>query len=550
MQEISVLGLVASSFAATKSQPIPELKLFEKLFLSRYTPWRGVLLSASFHCLVIFVLVPLSYLLPDSEEEAWRRHARLLHALEVQIPDRLYFTPQQPEPPKPPAERPPEQKPAAEPKQVAKAGAAALAPKLEAPRILPRKFRLPDLPQKLDADQTLIQPHLPPDLALKAQVKLPQLFLQSPDVPRPASRKFVEPGRSGPPNVVAKLDAPPELAMPGQVPADVQIASMLTGPEEALLHLPRPTLQARAFRPPTSGGSGRGASVNPTLGEPVSVLSWSADPAPLKDRITFPLGNQIGRMPVSPPDAPVGIPSAASGSPTGVAGAIGEGSGEGNGAGVGAGAGDGDGEGSSKTGADGGSGTTGDGSGTGDTQGGAGVEIAAARSSAAINYAPPIRVEHPSNAVFDVVVVQSSADGSLPESAGVLTGQPVYTVYLQVGAPRAWLLQYCIPKDIVPGPKVVGSTVYIGRPTPVKAPFPLVTVLPPVTLQPRARYIMVHGFVDKSGQFKDLTLLRAPSDQSSELLLPQLARWHFRPATRDGVPILVEILLAIPPHEG
>jgi len=111
-------------------------------------------------------------------------------------------------------------------------------------------------------------------------------------------------------------------------------------------------------------------------------------------------------------------------------------------------------------------------------------------------------------------------------------------------------MQYCIPKGVEDSPKVVGGTVYIGKPAPLKAPFPLVTVLPPVTAQPRTAYIMVHGFLDKGGQFKDMTVLRAPDQQVSVLLLPQLSQWHFRPATRDGVPILVEVLLAIPPHEG
>lgn len=167
-----------------------------------------------------------------------------------------------------------------------------------------------------------------------------------------------------------------------------------------------------------------------------------------------------------------------------------------------------------------------------------------------LKYASAIRIEHPSNAQFDVVVMQSSADEGFPESAGVLSGQPVYTVYLQVGAPRAWLLQYCIPKDTGPVTKVVGGAVYIGKATPVKAPFPLVTVLPPATMMPRSSYIMVHGFVDKAGKFKDMNVLRAPADQIRELLIPQLTEWVFRPATRDGIPVLVEVLLAIPPHEG
>ncbi len=97
---------------------------------------------------------------------------------------------------------------------------------------------------------------------------------------------------------------------------------------------------------------------------------------------------------------------------------------------------------------------------------------------------------------------------------------------------------------------MVGSTVYIGRHTPIKAPYPLLTVLPPVAMVPRESYIMVHGYVDRAGKFKDLNVLRVPDERMGPLLLPHLGHWQFRPATRDGIPVLVEVLLAIPPHEG
>ena len=175
--------------------------------------------------------------------------------------------------------------------------------------------------------------------------------------------------------------------------------------------------------------------------------------------------------------------------------------------------------------------------------------MAKALASLPLAYSAPIRVEHPVNAVFDVVVMQSSADQAFEESVGALTGQPVYTVYLRVGAPREWVLQYCVPKEIAPAPQVVGGAVNIGNPTPVKAPFPLVTVLPPATMLPRTSYIIVHGFVDKSGQLKDLAIMRAPNTKIRELVLNELLKWQFRPAVRDGAPITVEVLLAIPPQD-
>ncbi len=551
MEEISVLGLVATTLAASKSQPLADEQLFRGVFMPRYSCWRGLFLSVCLHLFVLFVVIPLTYLIPESEAQEWRRHARTFEPLRLQIPDRLYLSSNRPAPRKPqtpPARKTEKLRP---PVRLAKAEAAP-SPKSEAEsmRVPPRQFRLPRATRKPFADQTLIQPDLPPDLALKEQIKLPQLYVSSPVLPRPTPRRFVEPGSSAPPDITPlKPDALPQLALPSGVQQDIQVASMLTGPENALLRLPRPTIPYQRFRLSSSGSapaSGRGASVSPNLGEPVNILAYSANPSQLGEKVTIPLGNQIGRLPGPPPStdpsAPVGIPVSGVGAGTVAAGLGGVGGG-GNGAGPG-----GSGLGGNGAGGGGGSGEgTGVGSGAGGGKGG-GFGIAIAKPS--VSYTTPIRIEHPSNGVFDVVVSQSSVDDAFPESAGVLSGRPVFTVYLQVGAPRAWLMQYCIPKSVEDGPKVVGGTVYIGKPAPLKAPYPLVTVLPPVTTQPRTAYIMVHGFLDKGGQFKDMTVLRAHDQQTAVLLLPQLSQWHFRPATRDGVPILVEVLLAIPPHEG
>jgi hypothetical protein len=43
--------------------------------------------------------------------------------------------------------------------------------------------------------------------------------------------------------------------------------------------------------------------------------------------------------------------------------------------------------------------------------------------------------------------------------------------------------------------------------------------------------------------------MRAPNAKIRELVLNELLKWQFRPAVRDGVPITVEVLLAIPPQD-
>ncbi len=91
--------------------------------------------------------------------------------------------------------------------------------------------------------------------------------------------------------------------------------------------------------------------------------------------------------------------------------------------------------------------------------------------------------------------------------------------------------------------------VNIGNPSPLKAPLPLVTVLPPVTMLPRNGYIIVHGSLNATGQLTNLVVMRAPNAKMNDMILAELGKWQFRPAVRDGAPVTVEILLAIPPQD-
>ena len=499
MQGMSVLGLVAAEqfYYTSETAPPPELPLFQTVFIPPHNYFgRGLLLSTIFHCLLFFGLPSLLALLPDSDAVVVERRLRAMRALEIRIPERLYLPAVLLDPPKPAAARP-KPKAAPAPTELAKnqLQEPSVSQAIATPRIAPRRFKLPENVRRVNDDQTLIQSHLPPELPLVAQVKLPQLVLTSALVlPRPAPRRFVEPGKTAAAAVVPRMDAPPQLAMPADANPDLRIASMLAGPEQAMLRLPRPTEPVKPFQAPAPIPSGRGASVSPALGEPISVLALSLDPAPLQERVVIPVGNQIGRLPDLP--APPQTAEAA-------AGAAGQ---------------------------------------------GVLGELARALAALPMRYATPIRVEHPANGTFDIVV-QSASDQALPESVGALSGQPVYTVYLNVGAPKAWLLQYCIPRGVSGAVKIVAGAVNIGSPTPIKAPFPLVTLLPPVTMVPRTGYIIVHAMLDASGQIKEPSILRAPNASFKEPILAELLKWQFRPAVRNGGPVAVEVLLAIPPQQ-
>lgn len=499
MQGMSVQGLIAAEqfYCTVEIARSPELPLFQTVFLPRHNFFgRGLLLSAIFHCLLFFGMPPLLALLPESDAVVMQRRMRAMRALEIRIPERLYLPAAFLDPPLPAAARPKLKDPPA-PTELAKnqLQEPSVPQPAAAPRIVPQRFKLPENVRRVSDDQTLIQAHLPPDLALEARVKLPQLVLTSAQVlPRRAPRRFVEPGKSAAAAVVPRVDAPPQLAPANQVNPDLRIASMLAGPEQAVLRLPKPTAPTKPFQAPAPIPSGRGASVSPALGEPISILALSLDPAPLQERVVIPLGNQIGRLP-DLPASPVIAEAAAGAARQGVLG-----------------------------------------------------DLARALAALPMRYTTPIRVEHPVNATFDVVV-QSASDPGISESVGALSGQPVYTVYLNVGAPKAWLLQYCIPREVSGALQIVAGAVNIGNPAPLKAPFPLVTVLPPATMVPRTGYIIVRALLDASGQIKEPNVLRAPNPSFKAPILAELLKWQFRPAVRNGGPVAVEVLLAIPPQQ-
>ncbi len=169
---------------------------------------------------------------------------------------------------------------------------------------------------------------------------------------------------------------------------------------------------------------------------------------------------------------------------------------------------------------------------------------AASLRAMALAAAAPTRIVNPAGGVFDVVVESAGAE-DFPESSGALSGKPIYTAYVRAGGAKDWLLQYCIPAEGDHVVEVSGSVVRLTTGAALVAPYPRVTMRPPVKPRP-GHHVMVHGYVTVEGRFRDLTLLSAANAGEAEMVEAVLEQWQFRAASRDGKPIEVEILLAIP----
>ena len=202
--------------------------------------------------------------------------------------------------------------------------------------------------------------------------------------------------------------------------------------------------------------------------------------------------------------------------------------------GAGAGASEASGTGAAGTG-------TGAGSGAG-TGAGTGVGTGAGAGRTAPG---SLTINHPPTGTFDAVVVQSSPVDQYPESRGLLSGRPIYSVYISVGTARDWTLFFCVPGE---KPQSGNGPVVVLGPmgAPVKAPYPTKLLKPSIKLPTYEKYVLVHGLVNKDGKFEGLRLVRPIRPETDQALLAALANWEFRAATRDGVAIAVEFLLSIP----
>ena len=157
-----------------------------------------------------------------------------------------------------------------------------------------------------------------------------------------------------------------------------------------------------------------------------------------------------------------------------------------------------------------------------------------------------IRIQHPANGNFDVVITQSLVRDDLPDLSRMLSGSPVYTVYLSVGDLKDWLLEYCLPAR--ENRQVSPYQIDVDDAGSVTPPYPIATVIPDsIRAQQTAKPIVLRGLLTAAGNVQVASL---PDTGNSLMyqLVALVSQWQFRPALRNNKPIDVEVLLVIPPR--
>jgi hypothetical protein len=373
-----------------------------------------------------------------------------------------------------------------------------------------------------DSSPIILQPDLQPQ-APRLPVAPPLLAFwarQAPDLPRPRPREVVVPGRTEAPSPAPKPVGPPVLAVPNRevAAADVNIAMPQTSAQAAAA-LPVPNtattpVRLRGVTEPLT------ASFEALPGQPVNIIALAAERSRVRN-VEIPRGLQN----VPPSTAGDGAEQA------------------------------------TERGLSPGQAVAASRQGAAPPSSGAGVpsQIASAPSSGAgvpsqIPSAPPrgagvpevIRIQHPANGNFDVVIMQSLVRDDLPDLAGMLTGSPVFTVYLSVGDQKDWLLEYCVPAR--EKKQVSAYQIDVEDAGSVTPPYPISTMIPDsIRVQSTANPIVLRGLLTATGSVQ---VTRSPDTSSSFMyqLVALVNQWQFRPALRNNKPIDVEVLLVIPPR--
>lgn len=406
----------------------------------------------------------------------------------------------------------------------------------QAARLLRAARRTASLVSSHVAPQTLVQPDLPRNLVLPERIPLPRVVLWFPR--NVLVKQIVPPPRQE----ITAANVHPSLMPPNEALnlADIKISPSIfvtklptiapSSVSPIAVKDPQPIQQA----PQTSSVS----NVPPT---PVRVLSL-ADLRLDKATIALPPVNEVAPA-AGLKEIAENLPAISSFPGTTPGSGADRGSDTGNGSGAGNGIERSAGNGVGRPGPGTGAAVaavkpSGPGSGSGvkapTTQSVAGDAASANESGGAVT-----RIERPKGGQFGFVVIGSSPEELYPEAPNLWAGRLAYTVYLHVGLPKSWILEYSLPRTV--------QAADGGEVAPPKAPWPYLMVRPNLASGDLyADAIMVHGFVSASGKFQKLSIAFPAQFPQRKFVLNSLEQWRFRPATENGRPAEVEILLIIP----
>ncbi|MBI3664628.1 MAG: energy transducer TonB [Acidobacteria bacterium] len=512
-----------------------ERELFASALVGRSVPGRGLIVSVVLHVLVLGGTPFSPYLFPEKISPDFNRFN--VRIVEFRLPAPVFYS-------APASEKPARPAPRVQDRQAAKGGTVLQNPAATRGLAVAAAARKPQflLPEnwRFKARDIVIQPDQPPEVSMAIRHSLPTalLWAQAPAPPDESRLVGAVKDRQTPLPAFSLPRSLPVLQKPNR---EIAISDLQIGSAPVFTfrppQLPVPAANVSPVSIPSSPNEARGelpASALPS-GTPMNLIALMSTPAPAASGYLLDVGNRPAESQPSSSAAENG----------------------GAGAGIPSGAGSG-----------------GNGARTGETSSGAANPAGAnqgpakgshadllASASGAERSEPASHSDKPAGSPHSpsyptgnlgVIVVQQSAEDSVLEGAEVLTGQPVYTVYFEVpGAPRKWILQYCVPG--ARSQSLLASSEGVIRIIPKKTvhpPYPLERIPLDVQglqgYQGDARRLVVFAAINERGGIDNLRLIRGAGHAIDQAAMATLQRWSFRPAMRGEAPVAVEALFGIP----
>jgi TonB family protein len=120
-------------------------------------------------------------------------------------------------------------------------------------------------------------------------------------------------------------------------------------------------------------------------------------------------------------------------------------------------------------------------------------------------------------------------------------GRNVYTMVVPIENLPAyvgdWIIWFAEKQPIA------GNTPVVRAPLPFRKMEPVDQSPPGASGQAR---VQIAAVLDKEGRLGKITILARPNTMTEQAVMQDLASWEFKPATRDGVPVDVEVVIEIP----
>lgn len=495
------------SIVTPELPPRRERELFEDVLMERRSPGLGLAASAVLHAWVLLAAPAMPYLFPEKLRIDFRNYD--VKIVEFRLPRPVMYAAQ-------PQSQPARQR-APRIEQPGREAAAAAASRLQQRT----RFELPVAPGGRPRD-VILQPDRPPDLPLLMRPNLPTAFLwaQRPaPLERPQLAGLTQP-RPDPPKPFVFPQAVPQLQRPNQEMAisDLQIAAAPV----ATFHPPRLAVMPANVTPvglaaPEMAPRGELPATVLPPGTPMNLIALMRTPATAASAYMLEAGNR-------PAGAESGAPGGPDGSTAGGASPSTPGSVP-----------------SAAT--------------PGVLKGSHADLLAAAPrppESPTESDKRPQETRPPAGAPggnLGVIIVQQSSQESILEGAEVLSGEPVYTVFLDVpNTPRRWVLQYCVAGSRPePSSQISEGVIRIVPRKSVQPPYPLERV--PLEMNGfagSARRLVLYAVVNERGEPENVRLIRGAGEEIDKVAVATLQRWSFRPATRGDAPVAVEALFGIP----